>query len=39
MPRKNPLTISLELKEKEKLEAVTRKYTSPNLWTKALRIC
>lgn len=29
MPRKSPFRIFLEHEEKEKLEAITRKYTSP----------
>lgn len=29
MPRESPFRIFLELEEKEKLEAITRKYTSP----------
>ena len=29
MPRNSPYKVFLELKEKERLEAITRKYTSP----------
>jgi transposase len=29
MPRKSPYTILLDCEEKEQLEAITRKYTSP----------
>ncbi|MEW6665032.1 MAG: helix-turn-helix domain-containing protein [Thermodesulfobacteriota bacterium] len=29
MPRKSPFTLLLDLKEKQFLEAITRKYTSP----------
>lgn len=29
MPRKSPFRIFLELEEKDKLKAITRKYTSP----------
>ena len=36
MPRRSPYEISLTQREREEFQGITRKYTSPNLRTRAL---